>query len=420
MQYHHLIYIFALLLLSVPLDVHTFFRPDDQNQNGNNNNNDDDESEEVVVDAKKSIRALCKRESSAISRITRIPAFIQSYFNADISTISVALIDSVRAKELLNLTMLEIDVKYAVTKTKTRVGLVIGWIQMDQQQDDSREPVVFAPTPSEYQQPTLQFLALKDNLRTKSNIVSYEYIGVAFQEMDLTVEEPRVYELWDFFMAVMRRKKMKKRAVRGQQHADVVSRNENIFTAVEVDEPVAVASLFSIIQSAGDPSAKKKKVYVEQLILGLVKINLSYVKGKRASESSSNDNTNMNAIQDLHGEYKHLTLSDIKNADLSEVYLKWSQLTDDENTLESSGAHNLPGIIAAVFPSVSDAPIRLQGKLVQHVFESPVEIVSSLKNYYTNETLKQVYKIIGSLDFVGNPTILLSSFMSGVKDLVGK
>ena len=44
--------------------------------------------------------------------------------------------------------------------------------------------------------------------------------------------------------------------------------------------------------------------------------------------------------------------------------------------------------------------------------------MSSLKNYYTNETLKQVYKIIGSLDFVGNPTILLSSFMSGVKDLV--
>ena len=263
--------------------------------------------------------------------------------------ISVALIDTVRAKELLNLTMLEIDVKYAVTKTKTRVGLVIGWIQMDQQQDDSREPVVFAPTPSEYQQPTLQFLALKNNLWTKSNIVSYEYIGVLFQEMDLTVEEPRVYELWDFFVAVMRRKKLKKRAVRGQQHADVVSRNENIFTAVEVDESVAVASLFSIIQSAGDRSAKKKKVYVEQFILGLVKINLSYVKGKRVSESSSNDNINMNTIQDLHGEYKHLTLSDTKNTDMSEVYLQWSQLTDDDNTLESSGAHNLPGIIAAVF-----------------------------------------------------------------------
>jgi hypothetical protein len=78
----------------------------------------------------------------------------------------------------------------------------------------------------------------------------------------------------------------------------------------------------------------------------------------------------------------------------------------------------LPGIIAAVFPSVSDAPIRLQGKVIDHVFESGGEIVSSIKNFYVNETLKQVYKIIGSLDFVGNPTILFSSFVSGVRDLV--
>lgn len=35
-----------------------------------------------------------------------------------------------------------------------------------------------------------------------------------------------------------------------------------------------------------------------------------------------------------------------------------------------------------------------------------------------NETLKQIYKVIGSLDFVGNPTILFSSFVSGVRDLV--
>jgi hypothetical protein len=80
--------------------------------------------------------------------------------------------------------------------------------------------------------------------------------------------------------------------------------------------------------------------------------------------------------------------------------------------------YNLPGLIAAVFPSVSDAPIRLQGKVIDHVFESPGEILSSIKNFYVNETLKQVYKIIGSLDFVGNPTIIFSSFVSGVKDLV--
>jgi hypothetical protein len=32
--------------------------------------------------------------------------------------------------------------------------------------------------------------------------------------------------------------------------------------------------------------------------------------------------------------------------------------------------------------------------------------------------LRQIYKIIGSLDFVGNPTMVLSSFFSGVRDLI--
>jgi Vacuolar-sorting-associated 13 protein C-terminal len=65
---------------------------------------------------------------------------------------------------------------------------------------------------------------------------------------------------------------------------------------------------------------------------------------------------------------------------------------------------------------VSDAPIRLQGKAIEHIFESSTEIFDSIKNYYVNETLKQIYKIIGSLDFVGNPTMVLNSFVTGVRD----
>ena len=81
-------------------------------------------------------------------------------------------------------------------------------------------------------------------------------------------------------------------------------------------------------------------------------------------------------------------------------------------------SQNLKGIIGAVLPNVSDAPIRLQGKVLDNVFESPSEILSSISKFYVMETLRQVYKIIGSLDFVGNPTMLLGSFVSGVRDLV--
>ena len=69
-----------------------------------------------------------------------------------------------------------------------------------------------------------------------------------------------------------------------------------------------------------------------------------------------------------------------------------------------------------MLPSVSEAPIRLQGKSVSFVFEDTSEIFNSLKNYYTTETLKQIYKIVGSLDFVGNPVMLLSSLATGVRD----
>lgn len=42
----------------------------------------------------------------------------------------------------------------------------------------------------------------------------------------------------------------------------------------------------------------------------------------------------------------------------------------------------------------------------------------SLRSYYSSESLKQFYKIVGSLDFVGNPTMVLSSFRTGLRDFI--
>jgi hypothetical protein len=73
-------------------------------------------------------------------------------------------------------------------------------------------------------------------------------------------------------------------------------------------------------------------------------------------------------------------------------------------------------VIAGVLPSISEAPIRLQGKGITFIFEDRNEIFNSLKNYYVNEFLRQLYKILGSLEFVGNPTMFLNSLATGVRD----
>jgi hypothetical protein len=45
-------------------------------------------------------------------------------------------------------------------------------------------------------------------------------------------------------------------------------------------------------------------------------------------------------------------------------------------------------------------------------------MLSNIRKFYYDETMKQIYKIIGSLDFVGNPTMLVSSVFAGFKDLL--
>jgi len=44
--------------------------------------------------------------------------------------------------------------------------------------------------------------------------------------------------------------------------------------------------------------------------------------------------------------------------------------------------------VATLFPNVSDAPVRLQGKALNHVFERPSEIMNSIQKYYVNEVSK--------------------------------
>ena len=283
---------------------------------------------------------------SPISEQSSNTPAIQTYFNADIGRISAALIDSQRALELLSFSALDIDVRYSVTKSKTRIGLVVGWIQLDHQDKRAREPVVLAPTPMEHVQPTLQILALKDNLRTKSNIMSYEYIGVALQEMDLTVEESWIFELWDFFMGIMKRRRVKKNTVKGERRADLISTNENCFTATGLDDENSPASLLSVLRGEGEggSSSTKRRIYIEQLILGLVKVNLSYVKGKNKGQPWELSGEVPRAIKNLEvKELPHLALAaggvqlgNIVRADQSEVFAKWSQHTYDEDFMEGN------------------------------------------------------------------------------------
>ena len=365
----------------------------------------------------------------------------KTYVQGYVDSISASLIDSARARELLSFCSTDIDVRYSVTKPKTRLGVAVGWIQLDHQLK-AREPVCLAPTPVPHPQPTFQFLAVKDNLRSKAHIDSYEYVAAAIQEMDIRVEEVWLFEVWEFFNRIFQRREAKKRthAVGGEKqshHVQPVTLSERFgFSLTNDEEEGDYNELLHHIQRginedrATSPAMEeKKKVYIAQLLLGYVKLNLSYIKSSKAKRDSlpSAETSNIDSSGDVPGflrrkETRNTTTTPQTRKgyddDSFELYRRWSEGVYDEavTNAEVKVARNLPNLISTVFPAITGAPIRLQGKTLEHVFEGGSEIVTSLRNYYVNEILRQIYKIIGSLDFVGNPTMVVSSFLTGVRD----
>lgn len=102
------------------------------------------------------------------------------YLYAKLDRLSVALIDSNRVNvgELLSFTSRCADLRLSVTKAKTRVSFALGNVQIDQQRmsQETKAPVVLAPTPVKHPQPLLQFLVWKDN--SKEDTDSFEYVAL--------------------------------------------------------------------------------------------------------------------------------------------------------------------------------------------------------------------------------------------------
>lgn len=269
------------------------------------------------------------------------------YLNADLGRLSAALIDSQRGIELFSFTALDTDIGYSVTSEKTRTSIDVGWLQLDHQFVPTREPVVLAPTPVEHADPTFEFYSVKDNLRSKSTIISYEFIAFAFQEMDLTVEESWLFDLWDFFVGIVRRRETYRKVHRKretEQMSEASLAAENHFQSDVSNEPTLLQQLAG---SLLDSSTTDTRIYVEQLILGPIKINLSYIKGKK--QTWETDEPAAWVMKTMEGastlpEAALLAAGGIllggtfqANSSQSEAFLKWSQNTYDDDLWDETG-----------------------------------------------------------------------------------
>jgi hypothetical protein len=329
------------------------------------------------------------------------------------------------------------------------VGATLGWFQLDHQLDNGIAPVMLAPTPVATVQPTLQVSILKDNLRSSDTLHSYLYCAILLQEMDLKVEEDIVGALYEFVCQVLlkRSKRMGMMSAEGKGGgggggggsggAAPGTIFRNTFDATEEEESKK-RMIKKTREEVAEVEAKEggsflgMKFYVEHLQLGTIKVNVSYIKGQRimhmqeaeggaggggGADGAGGKIGGLGGGLGAGGGKKETLSTKIERNKMQQMRQRGVAVDEDADDFTSMFIMtDFPSIMSAVIPSLTDAPIRLNAKSFFHIFENGTDIVSSLKDYYTNEGLKQIYKVIGSLDFMGNPTQLFNSLGTGVRD----
>ena len=361
---------------------------------------------------------------------------VKRYAMISLGSISASLIDSTEMSELLTLSVSDFGLRYADTERTTKIGATIGWFQLDHQLDNAYAPVMVAPTPVPSVQPTLQLSILKDNLKSSDKLHSFIYCGVLLQELDLKVEENIIRALHVFAHEIWkRRQKREVLKTGGKDGRDKKTAFANVFDLFEeaskerrersMSEGIEIGENIKDEELGPVQKFLSRKIYIEELSLGSVKVNVSYFKGNRGRRAGVagtmaegrevfGANTVMGGGKKVRVNKNDTIKTRIeKNRQRAREAVKGGGLVDDD---ELERLSDFPSVVSAVIPSLTDAAIRLNGKELNNVFESGWFIVNSLKEFYVNEGLKQIYKVIGSLEIIGNPNQLLSSLGTGVRD----
>jgi vacuolar protein sorting-associated protein 13A/C len=67
--------------------------------------------------------------------------------------------------------------------------------------------------------------------------------------------------------------------------------------------------------------------------------------------------------------------------------------------------------------NINDAPITYNAVVLEDLHTSPEGLINQLIVKYKNDTLRQMHKIVGSADFIGNPVGLFNNISAGVQDV---
>ncbi len=383
----------------------------------------------------------------------------RSYMCTRFSEVSLGLVTSERPAELLRATGVGGDLRWSESAEYTRSSFVLEAIQIDDQSKGvNSEAVVLAPTPAVLPYPSLQFSAIQNNVKSHTKLQHFEYVSFLLQELDIRIEQRLVTDCVQFAITVL--DYHRKRPKEGNAAASNLSKIHQLqLYGGSLFSPKLQNTAFSSPLTSPPPRSTLVR-YESPPIMGSTKRRPTAVSDEatnlvRGEENDQERPTPENAIDESPGEVSlyirtlqihpvKLNVSFTKNSDSKEVFtvlraqerrasidrdvedwgeqipMKEISQMRNSDTVSYSIASNFPRFLAEfainLTNDISPSPVRLNGMEICDVCKTLDQLVLSLENHYFDALIRQLYKIVGSFNFLGNPVGVLSQLGTGVWD----
>ncbi len=379
------------------------------------------------------------------------PEHTRSYMCARFSEVGLGLVDSKKPVELLRMTGVGGDLRWSESAEFTRYSCVLESIQIDNQSNVVRgEAVVLVPTPVLSPCPTLQFSALQNNAKSHSKMQHFEYVSFLLQELDIRIEQRLVTDCVQFAITVLDYHQNRLKEGNAAHKLSMFHQNNPTSPISTPSHPYS-GTLDPYLSAPGSPcQSSTLNFVVSPSLRSFDRGNVNRLLWEeddleRTSEVSVDEFPReiYMYVRTLQIHPVKLNVSFTKNSDSKEVFkvlraqerqasldrdMDWGEQMLFQETIKMRRSDTVSYSIASSFPrflaefainltnDISPSPVRLNGMEIFDVCKTCDQLVLSLENHYFDALLRQLYKIVGSFEFLGDPVGALSQLGTGVWD----
>lgn len=291
------------------------------------------------------------------------------FLSTTLSGVGLSIIDNY-PREICYITISDIMFRYETTDTNMYVEFTCLSLQVDNMLRDANFPVAFSPVndhsyvadPNKHYlvKPFLHLSMCKSLGLSDDSLSMFRYLSVNLQEAMIQID-------YTFIENVIN--------VVDDLTADD-DQSKLVATSTTVDKDIQ--ALNGMLDEVADTTSNTNgKYYFETLELHPIRVHLTF----RFNTSSSEDELDLENSQSLKGR----------------LY----------NLLKSLG----------FLTNIDEAPICLNPLILEHPLMTRDALQDRITKHYTRCATYELYKIVGSLELIGNPVGLFNDLTTGVKDL---